>query len=120
MQRDDFKEQIKRLMNVWGQRHFNESRLNRIWLTVQHVSYSDFEKVVDTMLDNMRYAPLPKDFQDATRNLTREVFHKPEEHKPNCSECRDIGFLQWPDGPMDFLLVSCHCPAGRHTSGTRS
>ena len=105
-----FKTQMKRLVGVWGQRHFNEERMTRIWQMVESISEDDFSKTVDTMLDNLRYAPLPKDFQEATRSFKRYgSAEEKEEVKHNCETCYDLGFLRWPNAPIEFLAVRCHC-----------
>lgn len=118
MERYQFQEQMQRCIGIWGKSHFNENRVGRIWHIVKSLSARDFEGIVDTMLDNMRYAPLPKDFQDASRSKRRYITQKPDPVSYDCTDCFDMGYLRWETPKLHYCAIRCHCTAGgrqRHT-----
>lgn len=74
MTNDQFQFQMHRLESAFGERHFPLERLELIWGLVAWMGLGQFSCVVDHMLSTMRYAPLPKDFKEASILEKKKAF----------------------------------------------
>lgn len=115
MTEEQFNTQMTRLAGVFGKSHYqNDQRMEMIWQTVKSLEYFDFISVVDSMIGNMRKAPLPIDFAEAIKSKRR---YSPEQNNPNlqfCEMCKGLGFLRAMqiDGDVE-TLVNCTCSVGK-------
>ncbi len=70
----EFDAQMNRMKGAFKPADFTEERLKLIWRGVQDLDLEEFEAIVDNFISSSRHAPLPKDFQDASRAARGRTF----------------------------------------------
>lgn len=122
--RDQFRLQIDRMVDVWGEKAFSEQREHIIWEAIKPYEYGQVIAVVDDFIRNSRQSPLPSDFITAARNMGRgKKDYALGEIKPQelaiCMDCGDSGFIRLSRKPQydswakwDIGSAPCHCPRG--------
>lgn len=69
-----FENQVMRLTNQFGGGAFSQERINLIFKDCAKLKNDQFTKIVDHLLRNSRYAPLPKDFYDLAGPYIQENY----------------------------------------------
>jgi hypothetical protein len=122
--RDQFRLQIDRLVDAFGDRAFSEQREHMIWEIVKPFDYPPIISVVDDFIRGSRHAPLPADFVTSTRSLGRgSRAYALGEIQPidmaKCWDCGDSGFIRLRRKPTfdkwakwDIGSAPCHCTRG--------
>lgn len=82
-------EQFGRLAEAFGEKNFGRERMKRITFLTRHMNSDGLKKMVDFFLDNSKYAPRPKDFEDYAKShgFTTGI-SKPQ---TNCNSCKNKG-----------------------------
>lgn len=125
IQREQLSLQIDRMVDVWGEKAFSDQRELSIWETVEGLEYSQVISIVDGFIRTSRYAPLPQDFKEASREFTRATKrYALGENWPHdlalCKDCLDSGFCYvtrnenyepWATAPGGN--APCHCNQGK-------
>jgi len=62
MKIDEFKSEIQRLSNNYGERHFSQEKVNLLWQLYKNETLQNFHRAVDHMILNTPRPPLLKDF----------------------------------------------------------
>lgn len=105
----------------WGQKNYPEQLRARIWYHCNILPYKSFEKIVLTLMDTSRAAPMPNEFRilahaERDRLGLRGVGEAETKHssQADCWDCGDSGNLaiETHQGHMRGTL-RCHCQAGR-------
>lgn len=125
--REQFRLQMNRMIDTFGDRYFPEQRELMIWECVEGLPYYTVIRLVDKFIRGAKHAPLPQDFSEAVasemraggvRRLTLGDIHPRE--MSQCWDCADSGFIRllrnsehedwatWPAGS-----APCHCSRGR-------
>lgn len=121
-----FKEEMKRMYSLFGEKSYPEERLKSIWRTCQTLPNESFRGIVNRFVDSSKAAPLPDEFKklayEEKKRLGIEV--KEPESKPSneakCWDCADSGnlsiyrkdvFEPWAKTPSG--TIRCHCEVGR-------
>ena len=114
MHKADFEIQINRVSKVFGKKGFEPDRVYTIWKMSEHMDAPAFSRIVDEMISDFRYAPLPKDFREAIQRRGR---FKAEESTPDILECKwclDSGLIEAHNDELAFTaFVRCTCEAGK-------
>jgi hypothetical protein len=71
-----FNQQMGRLYSLFGEKNFPPERLKIIWSSVEGLDDGSFTKIINHFVSSFRQAPLPKDFNEASR-LERHHAFKP-------------------------------------------
>jgi hypothetical protein len=108
----DFDREMKPLEERWKSAFPNPVR-TRIYSFVRDLGPISFQRIVRSMLDTQRVAPLPKDFLEAAGNERKKSFdRKPtQEFKPidpNCHFCGDLGVIKAIGEDFNELMM-CEC-----------
>ncbi len=83
------KEAFERLQSNF-QKPFTDQQKQRIHMITRNVLADDFDRLVDWCVDNLRFAPLPKDFQDGIRVLNIDTKARgTDSARTGCSRCHD-------------------------------
>ena len=115
---EDFRTQMERLEQTFGEKAFNKHRLALIQRTLYGLPFDSLRKIIDHMISSFRYAPLPKDFKEAA-SKERAALPKPKSDEVrvmtfDCDTCLDCGFnAVRADGK--YYFVRCRCDLGRAT-----
>lgn len=73
----EFDIQMARITGTFGEgRVYSRERLALIWKAVNDLSAHSFSRIVDHFISNARYAPLPKDFQEAAYAERKNEFKR--------------------------------------------
>jgi len=113
---EPMREQINRLINVFGAQAFSSERLKLINEICRDLPASAITEIVSNMIEHSRQSPLPKDFREAKFNWIREN-RQPiidvEAERNRCPDCFDTGYLfcKMP-GDNPKTLAFCWCPFG--------
>ena len=118
-----FYEQIKRLLDCYGHKFFHKERQDLIWETVKPLQDEEFVRIVDSLIKTKRSAPLPADFEKATKKILQVKYYErrsdgdvitrsEHEHKPHCAFCCDTGILEAQIiGETNAIHFKCDCEA---------
>lgn len=104
----------------------NKSRYKKYYQYVERLPIHAMREIADTIFDNFRHQPLPKDFQEAASawKKANEQFNKDEEFETNVNSCDDCA-----DSGVNFVKVRiteptvfmyCHCDFGKQCSQNHS
>lgn len=94
----DFDRGIARLTAEYGSNHFKAEKLKLIWGFVAGLGAFEFDKILSHFLASMRQAPLPKDFQEASRAVHKNNFNR------DVVGAAAAMNTPWPNGLKPFLL----------------
>lgn len=125
-----FKIQLDRLKIAFGEKPFDHQRLYLIRDSLRHLSYEQFERMVDRFIREKKPndPPLPKDFAEIAKiegGQKRKIAlgeYYPQE-LAECWDCGDSGFIrlvrnedydEW--AKWDRGSAPCHCDKGRQVS----
>ena len=124
MSKEQFDIQIRRLIDCYGDKTFNDQRLMQFFTAVKDLPYLRFVRIVDHIIRNQRYAPLPKDFYEAARG-ERNAMHSENRYttdsgfnhryEPDCPLCGDTGELdvvEKGDPNKHTWVIACKCRKG--------
>lgn len=94
-----FTTQIARLRAVFGEKPFHQHRLEIIHRATKALPDQAFEQICSLFLTEMKYAPMPKDFIEASREFKRGSRpYALGELQPReialCWDCADSGFVR--------------------------
>lgn len=96
--RDQFRLQLDRLIDVWGEKPFSSQREAMIWEIVENHEYPVVISVVDRFIRELNRAPLPKDFSEVLQSLSPKKKLALGDHWPkeiaHCKDCLDSGFVR--------------------------
>lgn len=116
-----FTEQLNRLIGTFSETAFKPERIRAISNIVESIPEPWLKEIVDTFIDNFKYAPLPKDFREAVYALRKsnKVYEDIETvYTTGCVDCYDMGFLFCKFSASEpTTLAICHCPAGEAEQG---
>lgn len=121
-----FKEEMKRMYSLFGEKSYPEERLKSIWRTCQTLPNESFRGIVNRFVDSSKAAPLPDEFKklayEEKKRLGIEI--KEPESKPSaeaqCWDCGDSGNLKilrretfeaWAKFPEG--TIRCQCEVGQ-------
>lgn len=120
-----FSQNMAKLSGIWPNEFKSPERLKRYYNACCNVPDEGFNEIVNTIIDNFRTAPLPKDFADATtvwhKNFVNENGYmfgheKYQDHGSviECEWCMDSGMLYCSDSsnPETQFFMLCDCPIG--------
>lgn len=113
---EKLREQINRLINAFGQTHFSSERLKAIGNVLFDLPHEAVIDITTTMIEQMRHAPLPKDFREAKNAWIQNRNSKTVDVSipvDRCPDCFDTGYLfcKLPDDETQTLAF-CHCEFG--------
>lgn len=110
----DFRTQITRLSESFGQRGFTTQRLDMIYENIGNVSVNAFKQAVDHIIRTFPVAkvPTPDDIIMAVRGCNKTEFWFEEKGEQiSCKRCDDFGYLM-----VTFkekkMAAYCQCRAG--------
>lgn len=116
-----FLDEMNRLIGVFGNNAFNQTRLSRIKEMVSTTPEAGLKEIVDNMIDSFRHAPLPKDFADAVRAWKTNNYLKQASTESVdafailCLDCQDTGLIYCKmDESSPNVFVFCHCERGEN------
>lgn len=73
----EFDLQMNRITGTFGDgKIYGRERIAAIWRAVSDLTQSSFSRIVDNFIASARYAPLPKDFQEAAYTERRNDFNR--------------------------------------------
>jgi hypothetical protein len=73
----EFDVQMNRITATFGEgKVYNRERLALIWKAVNDLTAHSFSRIVDNFIASSRYAPLPKDFQEAAYAERKNSFNR--------------------------------------------
>jgi len=121
-----FRLQVDRLVDTFGERAFSDQRETMIWEMVQGLDYDFVIAIVDSFIRGAKQAPLPADFSEAIAKAEKHgaKLYRLGENRPKeiarCRSCADSGFARVvrKDGADAWAKWShgsapCHCARGR-------
>lgn len=120
-----FNKGINQLVSVFGENGFKPERINRIFKTVADVPDFGFQEIIDGIIDNFKYAPLPKDFHEASVEWHKKFkdkygyyYHRKNEvievTPIRCIACGDFGFLKVTMKESNYIsVIRCNCIEGK-------
>lgn len=125
--REQFRLQIDRLTDTFGEKNFPDQRSAMIFDYVCGLEYETVIAIVDSFIRSSKYAPLPADFSEAVKEATKGVGareHALGEIQPKeiarCWDCADSGFIRlqridsyeaW--AKFETGSAPCHCSRGK-------
>lgn len=98
----EFDNQVSRLASAFGSSAFNSERQKRIWMQVKDLPGHWFARIVDGMIDSMRHAPLPQDFQNAALEERNRLYE--EEKARNRRDAEKFMKGDLPDEEVRFIV----------------
>lgn len=108
------------LKNFFGERHFPENKLGRIWQIVKYISKGELEAGVNSIMDVARHAPTPGEIRMACRSAierakAEQIRLRLEGIAGRCAFCDNKGkvFAVLKDNPSQEFQFSCTCQAAR-------
>ncbi len=129
----EFDQQLERLSATYGEKAFSGERQQLIWHYVKTLPAHSFKVIVDRIIEQERYAPMPKLFKElAYKEKARLGIESPEWPRPvkpsaeaDCHWCGDSGAVSLQRRPgteswnrYQSTIVRCSCRVGR--SGPRT
>jgi hypothetical protein len=128
--RYQFKLQMDRLIDVFGEKHFSEQRELMLWECCRGVRYPLVIAVVDNFIRKSKSAPLPIEFAEAIAAAEKTAGDKRYflgEIQPKaiakCFDCGDSGFIELKRKPEHEEWAKwgsgsapCHCARGKLVS----
>jgi len=124
MTRLEFGPLMDKLIDTFGDRHFNNARVNKIWEMFKPRDAAIFERAVESILADtpINNPPTPNEMLNIYSRFNRDQnVYKPSK----CSHCRDQGFIFClnRENPTDPLLgedFACpFCEVGKHRKDLR-
>ncbi len=121
MSPDEFQIGVNMMYSRWGQKAYPEQVIARVWHHCQTLPYKSFERMVLTLMDLSRAAPMPREFQ-LMANTERDrlgLRGKGESEsvpsaQAKCWDCADSGNLFAHHKTKNYEGVfRCHCEVGR-------
>lgn len=109
MKLTDFQIEFEQIRQVFGEKFYTQNRTSRIWKQVQHLEPLEFRKIVEELIEDFRYAPLPKDFREAVRRLPFKSEEFDEATLEICNSCNGLGFLYISETDFPYLAIRCTC-----------
>lgn len=73
MKASSFDFEMKRITDVFGIKNYPSERIELIWNTTKNLSDESFNKIVNYLISSFRFAPLPKDFDEAAKAEIRSI-----------------------------------------------
>lgn len=110
--KEKFLSHMNELASIW-QNITNKARLKKYYSAVERLPENLWEEFFDSIIENERNMPLPKDFLDIALNIkkTKKIWTDEfEENKNDCLKCMDSGFIfvkLKPTEPEVFMFCSC-------------
>ena len=125
--RDQFRLQMERLKDAFGDHKFPDQREVMLWESSEGHDYGVIIHVVDMFIRNSKTAPLPSEFAEAVgkaaNSLGARKFALGEiqpSDKAKCWDCGDSGFVRLvrnetfaPWAKWSSGSAPCHCLRGR-------
>lgn len=109
-------EQINRVVSTFGESHFRGERIKAIYKILEEVPIDWIEEMVDSFIENSKYAPTPNDFRNSVMLLSKQKAtykHTETIYKTDCIDCYDTGFIFCKLNELEpDTLVFCHCDYG--------
>jgi hypothetical protein len=94
----EFDVQMNRITSTFGDgKMYSRERVEAIWKAVSDLSAHSFARIVDNFIASSRYAPLPKEFQEAAYAERKNAFNRDV-----TGAARAMDF-QWGGGLHDYL-----------------
>lgn len=97
METKKFTENINKLISTFGESHFRVERIKRIKEITDKFPPEAFDFVVNSIIDNFKYAPTPNDIREALyswqKTNKKYVDVEIEAFIIRCSQCYDTGYL---------------------------
>lgn len=96
----------------------NKSRLRKYFKHIEMLPEEAWDEIADSLMDNFRTIPLPKDFHEAAVSWKRANNFKLESDDSEqnyfyCNQCLDSGFLFIKVKPSEpTIFVFCDCNSG--------
>jgi hypothetical protein len=130
MTANEFDDGMNLIFTRWPAKQYPEPLRMRIWYHCQALPYKSFERIVLTLMDVSRAAPMPREFQ-ILANIERDRIglrgNAEPESQPSseakCWDCADSGNLFARHKAKNYEGVfRCHCEVGRrrpHTQGVQ-
>jgi hypothetical protein len=107
---------MQKLVKLFGSKNFGQERLRSVWRICNHLTGYEFSRIVEEMVDNFRYAPLPKDFREACQRRGRFRAEEGESDVTKCLRCNDGGLLEAHNDELNFTaFVRCNCVVGEES-----
>lgn len=109
----EFDRAMERLGHSFPQANYSAERLKVIWEKCQWMPAHSFERIVGNFITGARYAPLPKDFIDASIKERQHLGEPRRESQPIpivCQWCNDSGvneIMRKSDGSEFFCRCDC-------------
>lgn len=122
---EEFEKQMGRLGRTYGPKAFTDERRKLMWRYVKDIPARSFALMVDRIIEQERYAPMPKIFKEMAWKVKAELGIEipawPKKAKPSdeakCHWCGDSGSLFIETKPeFNFMhaTIRCDCKAGRY------
>lgn len=88
------RDQINRLISTFGQTAFSAERIKAIDGIIGDLPDDAIREIATNMIENLRQAPLPKDFRDAKLEwFRRRTVIDVQKGVDRCPDCFDTGYL---------------------------
>lgn len=110
--KEKFLNHMNELASIW-QNITNKARLKKYYSAVENLPEAYWDEFFDSIIENERNMPLPKDFLNTAMNLKKQKKIWSEEfyeNKNDCSKCMDSGLIfikLKPNEPTVFMFCSC-------------
>lgn len=117
MNRYEFKTQVDRLVNVYGEKAYPPERTDQLWYLVKDLPVADFDRIVGSLIADNYSAPMYKKFYDECQPMltairekrSRELQDRAAETK--CKKCNSTGIVSAFYKPEPRQSYSFRCNA---------
>lgn len=124
MQHEDFKREIARLVQVFGDRNYPKERVNLLWQAFSYCQEEDVTAAVSHLIGNTLKPPLQRELAEAIEEAARERRENNRgptkvSARPLCQYCSDSGWAtvtQKGAFPPVKVCVRCPCLIGAKLS----
>jgi len=114
---DEFKIQLKRLKDQFGEKTYSDERAAVLFQSLKQIFLDRFKAAVDYLLLNERQAPMlpqiwnainsAKQSEEAVRNML------PTREESSCQSCYGGGYMFSKDDHGYEYISRCHCATGK-------
>jgi hypothetical protein len=111
MTKDQFTEQINRLIDTYGARAYPKERIKGIWAAFKHFHIDDFRSGITVIINENYYPPMLAKMREQIRYTPRGI-----DSGVDCDHCDRVGLLLCYKEGCDQALPAgtfrCHCENG--------
>lgn len=112
---ETFRDFLKKLDSIW-QGNYSELHVNRIYRKLGHLTVDQYNILLDYIIDNVKYRPLPNEFYQYLSHLNLHRRHIEKEGNRNCPFCNGLFTVAVRNKKGLDYTYKCHKCDGSHLS----